>query len=136
MYDHMSRIFIVDDSKIFRFTVVKLFDISGYTGELVEFESGSELIEFLNENKHNADVLPNLILLDINMPHLSGFDTLEELKTLGVPLNNLPVYILSSSIDKEDVEKAHSFPQVEGFITKPLSPMVVKNLLSSLDLAA
>lgn len=50
----MSRIFTVDDSKIYRFTVVKLFSFSGFEEELVEFESATELINFLIENSLSA----------------------------------------------------------------------------------
>lgn len=132
----MSRIFIVDDSKIFRFTVVKLFGFSGFNGELVEFESANELINFLIDNRNKPDVFPDLILLDINMPNKNGFDCLEELKKLGDPFSKLKVKILSSSIDKDDMAKADEFEQVEGFITKPLNPALVQGIIQQVESAA
>ncbi|MFY0672930.1 MAG: response regulator [Bacteroidia bacterium] len=132
----MSRIFIVDDSKIFRFTVVKLFGFSGFDGELVEFESATELIDFLIENKSKPELLPQLILLDINMPNISGFECLHELQKLGSPFSEIKVKILSSSIDKEDISKANEFAQVEGFITKPLNPNLVQGIIQQLEPAS
>lgn len=136
MLETIRKVFIVDDSKIFRFTVVKLFGFSGFDGEISEFESGQSLIEYLIENKNQAELLPDLILLDINMPNLSGFDCLEELKKLGEPFSNLKVKMLSSSIDKDDMDRAAAFRQVEGFISKPLNHSIVKNLIGRVEEAA
>lgn len=136
MFEDMSRIFIVDDSKIFRFTVVKLFSFSGFEGELVEFESATELINFLIDNRSKPELFPDLILLDINMPSKSGFDCLEELKELGEPFSKLKVKILSSSIDKDDISRANDFEQVEGFITKPLNPSLVQGIIQQVETAA
>ena len=63
----MKRIFLVDDSKVFRFTVKKMFQFSGYDGELLEFENGILALDKLIELKDDSSKMLYLILLDINI---------------------------------------------------------------------
>ena len=128
----MKRIFLVDDSTVFRFTVKKMFQFSGYDGELLEFENGSLALDKLIELKDDSSKMPDLILLDINMPEKNGFELLDALKLLEAPLNNLKVKMLSSSIDPIDIAKADTYTQVVGFLTKPLNPVMVKEIMADL----
>jgi CheY-like chemotaxis protein len=65
---------------------------------------------------------PELILLDINMPEMNGWDFLDALKTLPMELQHeCRVIMLSSSIDVHDFKKASSYPFVQDFISKPLT---------------
>lgn len=128
----MKRIFLVDDSKVFRFTVKKMFQFFGYDGELLEFENGILALDKLIELKDDSSKMPDLILLDINMPEKNGFELLDALKLLEAPLNNLKVKMLSSSIDPIDIAKADTYTQVIGFLTKPLNPVMVKEIIEDL----
>lgn len=67
-------------------------------------------------------VLPDIILLDINMPVMNGFDFLEQFTQLSGNLKDCcRIYILTSSIYPEEREKAFSYKEVNGFINKPLT---------------
>ena len=80
---------------------------------------------FLNDNAPNG-----ILLLDINMPILSGWEVLDKLNFHSEKIkNNLSIYMLSSSIDHNDKANANNHPLVSGFIEKPLSIDIVLKLL-------
>jgi len=84
-----------------------------------DVSDGQKLIEHLNEIKKtsNATTLPQLILLDLNMPRKSGFEVLKEIKEDEV-LRKIPVIILSTSKASKDIEKAYELG-ASCFVTKP-----------------
>lgn len=74
--------------------------------------------------------LPDVIILDLSMPVMSGFDFLE-LSTKQID-NHPPVFILTSSADENDKLKAKSFKEVKEYITKPLTKIMVEQIQSVL----
>ena len=71
-----------------------------------------------------------ILLLDINMPILSGWEVLDKLNSHFEKIkNNLSIYMLSSSIDHSDKANANNHPLVSGFIEKPLSTNAILMLL-------
>ncbi|MBI3141519.1 MAG: response regulator [Bacteroidetes bacterium] len=128
----MQRIFIIDDSQIFRFTVKKLFSLVKFEGEVLEFENGRLAFDYLKAHEDWPETWPDLILLDLNMPVMNGFEFLNAIHGEKTGLSGLKVHVLSSSIDPVDLKDAGVFPQVKGFISKPLTPALVSNLLHTL----
>ena len=81
------------------------------------------------EKEYGLAPVPAVLLLDINMPVLMGWDVLELLELLpGAVKDSLHVYIASSSIDPEDKNRALSSPLVKGYVEKPLSIQTLKAL--------
>ena len=96
------------------------------------FSDGKLVLDYILENK-DKDIL-FLILLDINMPVMNGWEFLDELKNHTIkPL--LKVVIVTSSIDSSDKEKAEKYKEVFQFMEKPLQETLVCNLKNDLDLA-
>ncbi len=78
---------------------------------------------------YEEDGLKNIILfLDINMPVMSGWEVLEELKNLFGGNKLIRIYMLSSSVDPSDIEKSKD-PYLEGYIEKPLSVAKLQGIL-------
>ena len=71
--------------------------------------------------------LPEVILLDINMPILDGWQLLEGLAKFQ-QLNNILIYVVSSSIAQEDLLHVKKFPVVKAYLHKPLTPEVLKTI--------
>ncbi|WP_420582039.1 response regulator [Reichenbachiella sp.] len=85
--------------------------------ECVEVRNGQVAIEHLEANNEH---LPDLILLDINMPVMDGWEFLEKFSEMTVS-KDIPVVMLTSSINPDDIEKAKSHRLVKGFLSKPLN---------------
>ena len=80
--------------------------------------SGIELLEFLNDKR------PDLILLDVNMPEMDGFETLENLRTSDSEIAEIPVVFLTGENDRDAEKKGLSLGAMD-FIRKPFVPEVL-----------
>lgn len=73
--------------------------------------------------------LETVLLLDINMPVMSGWEFLDELSSFPENLRSqITIYILSSSIDPEDIADAERHPYVHGYYSKPLSKQTLHQI--------
>ncbi|MGC1242198.1 MAG: response regulator [Chryseosolibacter sp.] len=85
------------------------------SAELKEFEDGTQLLHFL---RNVPDVLPDLVILDINMPGMSGKDVLKELRNNSA-WNSLKVVMFTNSA--AEVDRLYAKSLNASFITKPMS---------------
>lgn len=70
-----------------------------------------------------------VLFLDINMPTMTGWEFLEMFDKLDNDVKSkVKVFILSSSVDERDIEKANTNKYVSGFISKPLKPDIIKDI--------
>ncbi|MGH2664432.1 response regulator [Flavobacterium sp.] len=117
--------YILDDDNIFIFVLMKLLAKNENFNKVLEFKNGKELLESLAKSTEN---IPNVILLDINMPVLDGWQFLERLEEFPNK-SRFNVFIMSSSIDASDIEKSKSFSTVKDFISKPINKEKLDRLL-------
>ncbi|SOD83283.1 response regulator [Spirosoma fluviale] len=106
-------IFHVDDDEDDRFLLQQVFQQYCPTCEIKPLSSGEELLEFMAD----ASVLPSLILLDMNMPVMGGFETLRSIRQES-RYDSVPVIILTTSDQMADQQMASEL-KANGFITKP-----------------
>lgn len=113
------RFMLIEDSEgdayIFRRTLAE----AKIANEVIVFDNGKDGLAWLADPA-NADGLPGMIFLDINMPRLSGFDVLKRLKA-DDRLRTIPVVILTISQEEEDVLKSYDLGAL-SFITKSIRP--------------
>jgi CheY-like chemotaxis protein len=124
------NILLVDDDEINNFISIKLIKKALLTTEIMACLNGKFAIDQLMEiQKRGPEKLPDYILLDINMPIMNGWEFLDEYKRLNIdPLGKTKIYIISSSVFSNDINKAKSYPLVKSFISKPLSVEKIKEM--------
>ncbi|MGM0392765.1 MAG: response regulator [Bacteroidota bacterium] len=115
----MKNICVIDDDQIYQIIIKKIIFKAGNFGKVLCFENGLKALEGL---KDPAIPLPQLILLDINMPGMDGWEFLNNLKAYRPNLQKETIiYIVTSSIAFSDRDKALALPEVSGFISKPIT---------------
>jgi CheY-like chemotaxis protein len=130
----VKTIAIVDDDKIYTFLIKKTIEQTNLVDTIKVFDSGLDAIDFLKKNAANLDTLPEIILLDISMPVMDGWEFLEEYILLSPKLGRkITIYIISSSISPYDIEKAKSISLVTDFLIKPVSKEKVTEIFKQLQ---
>ena len=123
-----NNVFVVDDDIIFHFIIKKLLLNNNINVVPTFFENGMEAIEGLKRKLDAGENQPDLILLDINMPILDGWQFLEEFKVLKKLLNKeIVIYIISSSDHQYDLDNAKDYTdEVTDYYLKPMSGDEIK----------
>ncbi|MDQ8004569.1 MAG: response regulator [Pedobacter sp.] len=126
------NLLVIDDDDINIFIISKIVEKTGYDVEIVAKHNGQLAIDYIKELTANNEALPHLVLIDINMPILNGWEFIEAFEALKLDIDN-DMYMLSSSVYENDIEKAKSYKSVKGFISKPLSIDRLKELLAAIN---
>lgn len=112
--------FIIDDDPIFVLLFKKIIEKSERFNKVQNFPDGQFAIEELLKIHQEGSVLPDIIFLDLNMPNIDGWQFLEEIQKYNF-INKLTIYIVSSSIDSHEIERAKQYQCVKNFISKPIT---------------
>jgi CheY-like chemotaxis protein len=118
------KIFLIDDNTIDLLISRKLLLKHDSELTVIEFSKAQEAVAAL---QNPEEALPDLVLLDLNMPGMNGWEFLEAVKPLDRPPKR--VFILTSSLDERDKAMATNYPSVKGYITKPLNPESITKAL-------
>jgi CheY-like chemotaxis protein len=126
----LKRVLIIDDDRIYLFGLSKLIELKTKSGDVTIKHNGQIGWEYLHEQIQTNGDLPNVILLDLNMPILDGWDFLDMYNEISAEVKaKMDVYIMSSSIAQSDLEKAKSYSDVKGYFIKPLTVEQLRALL-------
>lgn len=113
--------FIIDDDQIYVYGMKKLMALHNLCKRLEIFNNGEEGIRHIERILTQKEELPDVILLDINMPVLDGWGFLDEFVKLKPKLaKKVTIYLLTSSIDPADVAKAESYAEISEYWIKPV----------------
>jgi CheY-like chemotaxis protein len=117
----MKNVLIVDDDEIFNFLSTKTLQRMGVAKEIHTALNGKEAMDLINNYFQGTISLPDVILLDLNMPVMDGFGFLEAFKKLTMPKKeNIRIIVVSSSQDAHDVQRAKDLGAWH-YIFKPLT---------------
>lgn len=117
----VNNLYVIDDDKIYHFLLKTLLKQNGIDTNTTFFSNGQDAIDFIKKNITEENT-PDLILLDVNMPIMNGWQFLEEFTKLGPQLAKKPtIYMISSSNNEVDIEKAKDFNgTVKDYFLKPI----------------
>jgi CheY-like chemotaxis protein len=112
---------VIDDSKLDCFIAEKIIKNTGKCESIVSFQCAKTAVEYIRT--HKADEHSDtIILVDIQMPVMSGFEFVEEFEKLPPDItSHYRVYVISSSINDNDLSKVHNYASVRQFLNKPLN---------------
>ncbi len=127
----VGLIYIVDDDKIYRYTTETYIQLLNLAATVKTFSDGEEAIDAIKENLDKPDQLPDIILLDVNMPIMDGWDFIEEFVTLENISKKISLYMVSSSIDERDQERAKGITEITDYIIKPITEEQLVKLIQA-----
>ncbi len=123
-----NSILMVDDSDVDLFITSKIIEMSQVCAHTVAMNSPLRALDYLRSSAEADRDTPDLLLLDVNMPYMNGFEFLAQLER-ALPEQRRPrVVLLTSSVDDRDRAKAAAFWSVLGFINKPLTVEALQQL--------
>ncbi|MFP2995491.1 response regulator [Spongiivirga sp. MCCC 1A20706] len=127
---------IIDDDNLYLKIVSRIIESKDLCKDIVIFKNGKEAIDHfstlvdLPENRR----VPDVIFLDLNMPIMDGWEFLDEfLKIDEAVRQRITLYVVSSSIDPRDINRAKSFETVKDYLVKPLSLEALKKVFQFND---
>ncbi len=126
-----KEIILVDDNPIDLQICQMIFKRTMPEVEFKIFDGGFSAMKWITENGAVFSGEKNFILmLDLNMPVMDGWNFLSYFEKLNEEVKKkINIYILTSSIDSRDIERAKNFPAVKQFYSKPLTNRMIKSIM-------
>lgn len=130
---------IIDDDDVYINLVTKIIELKKLSEHTLVFKNGKEALLYFENNLQSKTFVnfPEIILLDLNMPVMDGWDFLSEFKKLhkrvAIKTN---LYIVSSSINKEEIERAKNIEMVMDYLIKPVHINTFENLFKKNKISA
>ncbi|PJJ75731.1 response regulator receiver domain-containing protein [Thermoflavifilum aggregans] len=118
----LKRIFLIDDDPIHQQIAVLMLQKAEVVEEVTGFQEAQAALDYIRAHAAEPEALPEVILLDLNMPVMDGWaflDAFEQMRD-GL-LASVRIFIYTSSINYHDRLRAHQYPSVTGYLVKPLS---------------
>ncbi|MBP6303568.1 MAG: response regulator [Bacteroidia bacterium] len=124
---------LVDDDDIFQLITQRVIAQTNLVDTIKVFSNGLDAMDFLRSVAQNAAQLPEIILLDLNMPVMDGWEFLEEFTLLKPRLEKkITIYVVSSSIAPSDIQRAEAINEVTDYIIKPITTEKLLDMLKNL----
>lgn len=126
-----KNVLLIDDDDICHFISKAILERTGAVNGITSTYSGSQALDHIVTQYNQTSTLPDIVLVDICMPFMDGFQFISELRNLThIPHQHMHIALLSSSIDVCDHEKAQQMG-IKQLLSKPLSESDVHNMINN-----
>ena len=123
-----KSVLLVDDSYVDNLINRKMIQSNNFARTVTVIDSPIKALAYIQQCVDEG-TLPEVVFLDIRMPEMDGFQFLETMNNIpGVQQANLKIYMLSSSLDPEDLKQIAGNNLVSKFISKPLTEKILKEI--------
>ncbi|MEM1432938.1 MAG: response regulator [Pseudomonadota bacterium] len=126
-----ARILLIEDNPADVLLTEHAFRSNGLHNEIDVCKDGEAAIAYLHAHDHDDETLPHLVLLDLNLPKVSGLEVLQFIKRHD-RLKRIPVIVLTSSSAGPDVDRSYD-AHANGYIVKPVDFGQLQNIVKSMD---
>lgn len=127
----LRNVLLVDDDKVTNLLHARLIKRSGLIDDIEIATDGLAALECLEARRDQQTPMPELILLDINMPRMDGFEFLVEYAQRSADFNaeETMIVMVSTSVLRADQDRAEADENVKGFISKPIGVEEIEGLV-------
>lgn len=132
MYSSMSRhILLIEDNAAEALLTQSALETLEYPSRVTHCADGQKAMEYLQDCVVKGERLPDLLLSDLNMPHLDGLGMLKRIRS-SEELQHLPVVMISSDYSPQDSERVQA-EQANGILAKPMTLGGYSQMLEEVD---
>ena len=134
MNQKLDCILLIDDDKATNFLNKRLLTKMDVTENIQIARNGIEAIDYIKNAIAGdpAHPWPDMILLDINMPMVNGWEFLDEYEQMPASVRESTIILmLTTSLKREDQDKAESKSTVKGYIKKPLTQAEIERIITT-----
>lgn len=130
MSKKLNSVLLVDDDEITNFIHERIIQASNCIEQINATQTGKDALEYLQRQYEEGFPKPDLILLDINMPGMNGWEFLSKFRRLPDHLkNDITIVMLTTSQNPDDETRASKIPEVSDFLRKPLSIKAIYTII-------
>jgi CheY-like chemotaxis protein len=124
----INRVMLIDDDPVSNKISQLFLRKHRWPAQVVAYEDGQQALQALQADG-SPQSAPDVILLDVGMPVYDGWDFLDEYEKLPRELTGrCLLYMLSSSINPPDIQRAAYYRTVKAYLTKPLTPEALEQI--------
>jgi CheY-like chemotaxis protein len=125
---------IIDDDRVFQKITWMKITRKNYARKVLMFSDGDQAIRFIRDNASNPDELPDIILLDLNMPVMDGWDFMDAFVKMRPHIGKkITIFVATSSVNPEDQRRAIEVSAVTDYVIKPISDACLFRLFTPLN---
>lgn len=130
----IQHVCVIDDDEIYIYLIKKSLAALDVEHSINAYANGLEALKGFKALIDQQQPIPEIIFIDINMPIMDGWEFLKGFKEIQTLLpNQIPIYIISSSIAAEDKEKAKKFPEIVDYLSKPVELETLESIIFQED---
>jgi CheY-like chemotaxis protein len=136
MTPRVANLWIIDNDPMVSFYIKRLTELGALADIITIYDSPRGAVDYLLLHKTSLEHLPDIILLDIYMPEMDGWEFIQEFQKIRDKLTkNVEIHIITSSNHPKDLTRAQSFVEVKSYLQKPVTLEALQEVVANYNLA-